>query len=151
MVSSRPQPHFIPGKDPVPILQEAGWAPGPVWTGGKSRTNRDSISDLPARSQTLYRLSYSAHKIFLIPKLNSFFNTKSPAVSIRTEDVIQKKKQRVIPWLWGVKRQPLTAETRVRSQDRDLRWTKRHWDRFVFECFRFYLSLSFRHCSMHIH
>ena len=29
VVSSKPQPHFIPGKDPVPILQEAGWAPGP--------------------------------------------------------------------------------------------------------------------------
>ena len=37
VVSSTPQPHFTPGKDPVPILQEAGWAPGPVWTGGKSR------------------------------------------------------------------------------------------------------------------
>jgi hypothetical protein len=22
-----------PEKDPVPIVQEAGWAPGPVWTG----------------------------------------------------------------------------------------------------------------------
>ena len=21
------------GKDPVPIVQEAGWTPGPVWTG----------------------------------------------------------------------------------------------------------------------
>ena len=29
-----------PGKDPVPIVQEAGWAPGPVWTGEKSRPNR---------------------------------------------------------------------------------------------------------------
>jgi len=29
MVSSTPRPHFTPGKDPVPILQEAGWAPGP--------------------------------------------------------------------------------------------------------------------------
>jgi len=28
-----PQPLFTPGKDPVPIVQEAGWAPGPVWTG----------------------------------------------------------------------------------------------------------------------
>jgi len=36
VVSSTPQPHFTHGKDPVPILQEAGWAPGPVWTGGKS-------------------------------------------------------------------------------------------------------------------
>ena len=29
------QPHApaasTPGKDPVPIVQEAGWAPGPVW------------------------------------------------------------------------------------------------------------------------
>ena len=31
------------GKGPVRILQEAGWAPGPVWTGGKSRPHRDSI------------------------------------------------------------------------------------------------------------
>ena len=35
-VSSMPWPHFTPRKDPVPILQEAGWAPGPVWMGGKS-------------------------------------------------------------------------------------------------------------------
>jgi len=35
VVSSTPHPHFTPGKDPVPILQEAGWAPGLVWTGGK--------------------------------------------------------------------------------------------------------------------
>ena len=47
---STPRPHFTPEKDPVPILQEAGWAPGPVWTGGKSRPRRDSIPDCPARS-----------------------------------------------------------------------------------------------------
>jgi len=28
VVSSTPRPQFTPGKDPVPILQEAGWAPG---------------------------------------------------------------------------------------------------------------------------
>ena len=48
------QPHApaasTPGKDPVHILQEAGWAPGPVWTGGKFRPHRDSIPDHPARS-----------------------------------------------------------------------------------------------------
>ena len=37
-VSSTPRPYFTPGKDPVPIIQEAGWIPGPVWTSGKSRT-----------------------------------------------------------------------------------------------------------------
>jgi len=59
------QPHSpaasTPGKDPLPVVQEAGWAPGPVWTGGKSRPHRDSIPDRPAGSQSLYRLSYPAH------------------------------------------------------------------------------------------
>jgi len=62
VVSSMPRPHFTPGKDPVPILQEAGWAPGPAWRGGKSRAHQDSILDRPARSQSLYRLSYSTHR-----------------------------------------------------------------------------------------
>ena len=59
------QPHApaasTPGEDPVTIVQEAGRAPGPVWTGEKSRPHRDSIPDRPARSQSLYRLSYRAH------------------------------------------------------------------------------------------
>ena len=42
---------FTPGKDPVPTVQEAGLAPGPVWMGGKSRPHRDSTPDRPARSQ----------------------------------------------------------------------------------------------------
>jgi len=63
VVSSTPWPHFTPGKDLVPILQEAGWAPGPVWTDGKSHPHRDSIPDHPARSQSLYRLSYPAHNL----------------------------------------------------------------------------------------
>ena len=50
VVSSTPRPHFTTGKDPVPILQEAGWAPGSVWTGGKSRPHRDSIPNRPSRS-----------------------------------------------------------------------------------------------------
>ena len=61
VVSRTPRPHFTPGKDPLPIVQEAGWAPGPVWTGGKSRPHRDLIPDIPARSQSLYRLSYRGH------------------------------------------------------------------------------------------
>ena len=53
VVSSTPRPHFTPGKDPVPILQEAGWAKVPVCTGGNSRPHRDSISDLPARGSVV--------------------------------------------------------------------------------------------------
>ena len=65
-VSSTSRPHSTPGKDPVPILQEAGWVPRPVWTDGKSRFHRDSIPDRTVRSQSLYRLSYRAHSIIYI-------------------------------------------------------------------------------------
>jgi len=33
VVSSTPRPHFTPGRDPIPVVQKDGWAPGPVWTG----------------------------------------------------------------------------------------------------------------------
>jgi len=43
-VSVTPRPLFTPGKDLVPIIQEAGWAPGPVRTGADSLApHRDSI------------------------------------------------------------------------------------------------------------
>jgi len=61
VVSSTPWPQFTPGIDTVPIVQEAGWAPGPVWKGEKSRPYRNSIPSRPARSQSLYRLNYRAH------------------------------------------------------------------------------------------
>jgi len=48
--AARPGRTFPPGKEPVPILEEAGWAPGPVWTGGKSRSHWDLIPDRPGRS-----------------------------------------------------------------------------------------------------
>jgi len=87
VVSSTPRPHFTPGKDPVPIVQEAGWAPGPVWTGGKSRPHRDSIPDRPARSQSLYRLSYPAHvrvicgKIFVRTGVIKLYDAMSNTVT----------------------------------------------------------------------
>jgi len=44
-----------------------GWVgSGADLDGGKSRPHRDSIPDCPARSQSLYRLSYPAHKINLL-------------------------------------------------------------------------------------
>ena len=66
-VSVTPQPLFTPGKDPVPIVQEAGWAPGPVWTGPPTGIRSP---DCPARSQPLYRLSYPAHLVFGSDRLN---------------------------------------------------------------------------------
>jgi len=46
--------HTLPSrKDLVPIVQGAGWAPGPVWMGRKCRPHWDSFLDCAARSQLL--------------------------------------------------------------------------------------------------
>jgi len=51
-VTSRP---FYPLNYPVPIVQEAGWAPGSVWTGAENlAVNGIWFSDRPARSLSLY-------------------------------------------------------------------------------------------------
>ena len=51
--------HLTPGKDPIPIVQEAGWAPWPVWTGAENLAHTGIRStDRTARSSSLYRLSY---------------------------------------------------------------------------------------------
>jgi hypothetical protein len=57
-----PLPLFTPGKDPVPIVQEAGWAPGPVWTDVENLAlTRNRSPDRPVCSLLLYRLRYPAH------------------------------------------------------------------------------------------
>jgi len=44
---------LCPGKDPVPIVQEAVWAPGPVWTGAENLAHAGIRSpDRAARSQS---------------------------------------------------------------------------------------------------
>jgi hypothetical protein len=63
VVSAPPPPtaprRFTNGEDPVPILWKVGWAPGPVWTGAEPPPpNGIRSPDSPARSKSLYRLSY---------------------------------------------------------------------------------------------
>jgi hypothetical protein len=54
-----PRPLFTPKKNPVPIVQ-AGWPSGLVWTGAENLASTGILSpDGPARSQLLYRLSYT--------------------------------------------------------------------------------------------
>jgi hypothetical protein len=65
-VSVTPQPLFTPGKEPLPIVQETGWAPGLVWTGAENLApTKIRSADRPARSQSLYRLHYPAHAIVI--------------------------------------------------------------------------------------
>ena len=57
-----------PGKNPVPILQEAGWVPGPVWTGAEILAPAGIRSpDRSARSELLYRLSYPSPHFQMVP------------------------------------------------------------------------------------
>ena len=56
-----PRSLFTHGKDPVPIVQETGWAPGQVWTGAENLAATGIRFPVrPALSQSLYRLSYPA-------------------------------------------------------------------------------------------
>ena len=62
---STPRPgRFTPGNKPVPIVQEAGWAPGPVWIGAEYLANIGiRSSDRLACSESLYRLSYPGPRL----------------------------------------------------------------------------------------
>jgi hypothetical protein len=61
MESLAPRPgRFTPGeRDPVPTVQDAGWAPGPIWMAAENLAPTGIRSpDRPSRSESLYRLSY---------------------------------------------------------------------------------------------
>jgi len=61
---SEPRPgRFNPGKDPLPIVQEAGWGPRPIWTGAENL----------ARSGSLYRMSYRGPSNETYTLSNSFY------------------------------------------------------------------------------
>jgi len=50
-----------------PGTQETGWAPGPVWMGAVNLAPAGIRSlDCPARSESLYRLSYPVLLVFFL-------------------------------------------------------------------------------------
>ena len=58
---------LYPGKDPVPIVHEVGWATWPIWTGAENLAPNGIRSlDRPARKQSLYRLLYPAHQDYVL-------------------------------------------------------------------------------------
>ena len=89
MVSVITRPLFT---NPVPFVQEAGWAPGPVWTGGKSRPIGIRSPDRPARSQSLYRPSYRGpvDKIYLLHIANAISNKVKVKVTLEQVNKAQR-------------------------------------------------------------
>ena len=84
-----PRPLFTSGKDLVPIVQEAGWAPGPVWTDAENLALTGIQSpDRPACSKSLYQLCYPAHiyiqSVLFIVSLTTAVPSNREPVSIRT-------------------------------------------------------------------
>jgi hypothetical protein len=58
VVNATPRSLYPRKTAPVLIVQEAGWAPGPVWTGAENLAPTGIQSpDRPARSELVYRLS----------------------------------------------------------------------------------------------
>jgi hypothetical protein len=75
VVSVTPQPHFTPRKDPVPIVQEAGWAPGPVWTGAGNLAPIGIRSpDRPARSSVSIPTELPGPLKYSVPEQNIYIN-----------------------------------------------------------------------------
>jgi hypothetical protein len=74
-VSFTPRALFTPGTDPVPLVQEVGWTPGPVWTDAENLVPTGiRYPHRPAPSQSPYQLSYPAH-IFYTHTHTLFFGS----------------------------------------------------------------------------
>ena len=70
-VSVTPRQHLTPGKDPVPIVQEAGWTSGPVWTGAENLASPgfDPRTVQPVGSRYTdwaTRLTFEGYAVFII-------------------------------------------------------------------------------------
>ena len=68
------RPHLTPGKDPVPIVQEAGLASGPAWTGAENLAppRFDPRTVQPVRSRYI---DYATRptSLFYFPYLNLLY------------------------------------------------------------------------------
>jgi len=59
MVKAMPRLLYPRARDPIIIVYDAGWVPGPEWTGAENLAYTEILCpDRPARSESLYRLSY---------------------------------------------------------------------------------------------
>jgi len=81
--------HALAALSPVPIVKEAGWAPGPVWTGAENLASTEfRFPDCPACSESLYRLNYPGPQgnVYEQEHLSQFKNVKYYYL---TQDVVE--------------------------------------------------------------
>ena len=75
IVNAMPWPIYPREREPVPIVQ-VGWAPEPVGTGAEF----PSRTDLPARSEALYRIRYAGPHLLNYENCFFFVSKMSPYV-----------------------------------------------------------------------
>jgi hypothetical protein len=70
-----PAAFFPRERETVPTVQEAGWAPGSVWTVAENLAPTGIRSpDCPARSESLYRLRYPGPQVSLYLYIYNLLN-----------------------------------------------------------------------------
>jgi hypothetical protein len=72
VVNDTPRLLYPGEKESIPIVQETGWAPGPVWTGAENLAPTGIRSpDRPDRSELLYRLRYPGPQLLASGERNN--------------------------------------------------------------------------------
>jgi len=84
VVSITPRSHFTPGKDPVPILQEAGWAPGLVWTGAENLV----LTGIPSRTVQPVVTRYTNWATRPTYSFEVLFSTNNPSTPTTYEEYL---------------------------------------------------------------
>ena len=88
-ISVTPRPLLTPGKDPVPIVQEAAWAPGPVWTGAEtlapSGFDSRTVKPVASRYTDYATQALRPNLIKSIPPHN--FLTTKPIITISADNL----------------------------------------------------------------
>jgi hypothetical protein len=94
------------------FLQEAGWAPGPVWTGAENLAHTGIRSpDSPARSHSLYRLNYPTHILWracVLYWLNIYLENEIIIIRCSSLQVIKQHLWKMSTW--GKRRLLLRAD-----------------------------------------
>ena len=90
--AARPGRTLLPEKTQCPFVQEAGWAPGPVWKDAENPALPTEIwsPDRAARSESLYRLSYSGSNAWDIQLLKR----------LATEAQLSRDAKKLVARIW---------------------------------------------------
>jgi len=108
VVDATPRPLYSLERNPKPIVQDDGWAPGPVWTGAENQApTAISSPDRPANSESLYRLGYPGPN--MKNNAQSLFKPLKPAVNANSMGIFSSYFTEKKTFLGYYKNQPVNS------------------------------------------